>query len=478
MTDRTDEMVATFSGRTILILGFGSVAVTLLPLLLRHVRIVPGCVRIISDTDDNIEVSRRFGVRHDVVRIDESNYDRILKGVIAAGDLLINLTIGVDTVDLIRFCDYNSVDYIDTGSESWAARAKTSGLNTFTRRERLIHAAARLTGASTVLANHGANPGLVSHFLKRSLRALAEPDPAAYSFVTGKREDWGAIAKHLGVSRIYISEIDTQHAEEAGPPDELVNTWSVDGFIEECNELCCFAWGSHEQDCPGLILTGTACQAVLLRELACQKSVESWTPSIGRFSGFLVPHPEAFSMAQFLASNFARAEFYQPTILFCYRPSDLARASLRSCKALGDRAPKRVLSGEIRSGFDELGVVVSSVQSGKSYWYGSHLSIQESRQLSPYGNATTMQVAAGVLSGTVWILENPKRGFVEPEDIDLDLVLRVAGPYLGQLYGTEVEDTNAYVQRACERKVCVPSIPGNVIDWDLNGRMDIASFNF
>ncbi|MFZ1711500.1 MAG: homospermidine synthase, partial [Nitrosomonas sp.] len=69
------------------------------------------------------------------------------------------------------------------------------------------------------------------------------------------------------------------------------------------------------------------------------------------------------------------------------------------------------------------------------YWYGSILSIEEARDLAPYNNATSLQVAAGVLGGMVWAIENPQAGIVEPEEMDFKRVLQIASPYLGDITG-------------------------------------------
>ena len=53
-----------------------------------------------------------------------------------------------------------------------------------------------------------------------------------------------------------------------------------------------------------------------------------------------------------------------------------------------------------------------------AYWYGSQLSVQEARKLAPYNNATSLQVAAGVLGAVVWAMENPERGIVEPDELE------------------------------------------------------------
>jgi len=70
-----------------------------------------------------------------------------------------------------------------------------------------------------------------------------------------------------------------------------------------------------------------------------------------------------------------------------------------------------------------------------AYWFGSQLTIEEARQLAPYNNATSLQVAAGVLGGIVCAMENPDAGIIDPDDMDYRRVLEVANPYLGKVVG-------------------------------------------
>jgi homospermidine synthase len=94
----------------------------------------------------------------------------------------------------------------------------------------------------------------------------------------------------------------------------------------------------------------------------------------------------------------------------------------------------RLYRDEITDGIDELGALLLGHEKG-AYWYGSQLSIQEARELAPYNNATSLQVAAGVLGAVVWAIRNPAEGIVEPEDLDYQTVLEIANPYLGPVVG-------------------------------------------
>ena len=71
-----------------------------------------------------------------------------------------------------------------------------------------------------------------------------------------------------------------------------------------------------------------------------------------------------------------------------------------------------------------------------SWWTGSDLSIEEARRLAPGQNATTLQVAAGMLAAVLWMMENPKKGINLPDDLPHDFVLDIARPYLGNFIST------------------------------------------
>ena len=76
-----------------------------------------------------------------------------------------------------------------------------------------------------------------------------------------------------------------------------------------------------------------------------------------------------------------------------------------------------------------------------AYWYGSQLSIEETRKLAPYQNATGLQVTSAVLAGIVWMLENPDRGIIEADEMDFRRCLEIQLPYLGPVFGTYTDWT-------------------------------------
>ena len=134
---------------------------------------------------------------------------------------------------------------------------------------------------------------------------------------------------------------------------------------------------------------------------------------------------------------------YRPTCHYAYHPCDDAVLSLHE---MAGNAWKRQQTwqildeNEIVDGVDELGVLLYG-HAKNAYWYGSSLSIEDTRQLAPYQNATGLQVTSAVLAGIVWMLENPDRGVTEADEMDFRRCLEIQRPYLGNVFGTYTDWT-------------------------------------
>jgi homospermidine synthase len=164
--------------------------------------------------------------------------------------------------------------------------------------------------------------------------------------------------------------------------------------------------------------------------------VRSWTPLEGSYHGFLITHGESISVADYYTVRDAGQVRFRPTVHYAYHPCDGAVLSVHEyCgKNYTMQAQTRLLMDDIQGGIDELGVLLMGHKRG-AYWFGSQLSVEQARTLAPHNNATSLQVAAGVLGGIVWACENPRAGVVDPDEMDFSRVLEVAGPYLGNVVG-------------------------------------------
>jgi len=72
----------------------------------------------------------------------------------------------------------------------------------------------------TALITHGANPGLVSHFVKQGLLDIAR-DTGFQHAVPRSRAEWAQLAKDLDIKTIHISERDTQASASVIKHDQV-----------------------------------------------------------------------------------------------------------------------------------------------------------------------------------------------------------------------------------------------------------------
>ena len=172
--------------------------------------------------------------------------------------------------------------------------------------------------------------------------------------------------------------------------------------------------------------------------------MRSWTPTAQGQYGFLVTHNEAISIADYYTVRDAKgAAIYRPTCHYAYHPCNDAVLSLHELFGrAGEMQKEHHILGEaeIVDGIDELGVLLYG-HKRNAYWYGSQLSVEETRAIAPYQNATGMQVTSAVLAGMVWALENPKAGIVEADEMDFRRCLEVQTPYLGPVIGAYTDWT-------------------------------------
>ena len=436
-----------FAGR-VLMVGCGSIGQATLPLLRRHLTLPDGGLTVLAASESGRPLAAAHQARFVHCHLKPSTYQRELARRLHAGDLLLNLSVDVSSVDLVEWCSAHGVLYVDTSIEPWPGvfdnpmltmRERTN----FLTREQMLKLGKRLgSGTPTAVVDHGANPGLVSHFVKQALLDLSaglkheSPSPVD---ATG----WATLARDLGVSLVQISERDTQATDRPKRPNEFVNTWSIDGFIDELMQPSELSLGTAETDKPrGSQWHRRRSGSVYLHRPGGATFARSWLPSTGGFQGLLMTHDEIFSIADYLSLRHGSRFEYRPTVMFVYHPCDDAMLSALELEGRGwqPQPSRRIISAEIVTGMDELGVLLAG-HAKNAYWYGSQLAIAEARRHVPHTNATCLQVAAGALAATIWAVRHPREGLCEADDLDFRECLDVARPYLGTMLGAYTDWT-------------------------------------
>ncbi len=440
-TKPLDTKHCSFTGRMVIV-GFGSIGQGVLPLFFRHIDMKPEQVTIVTAEERGHAEADEYNVRFVNLPLTRENYVKVLEPMLGKGDFLVNLSVDVSSIALMEFCHKVGALYLDTCIEPWAGGYTDASLtpslrSNYALRESALKNRPAFAGGPTAVITHGANPGLVSHLVKQALVDIAR-DTGVQTDVPSTRAGWAALAEQVGMKVVHIAERDTQAANIPKAVGEFVNTWSIDGFVGEGRQPAELGWGSHEKALPpdGRRHEFGSDAAIYLMRPGASTRVRTWTPLEGPFHGFLITHGESISIADYFTVKEGGHVRYRPTVHYAYHPCDDAVLSVHELagKNWEMQATKRLMTDEIVSGVDELGVLLMGHKKG-AYWYGSRLSIQEARELCPYNNATSLQVTVSVLAGVVWAIENPNQGVVEPEEMDFQRILDLCRPYLGEVVG-------------------------------------------
>lgn len=461
-----------FKGK-VLLLGCGAVGKCTLRLLI-YLFNIPLTSITVMDMDiekkKNIDNSCfKRGLKFIHKELNKNNYLDILEREVklVSGDLFIDLSYNVQTEVICEWCFKNNVLFVNTSIEDWDPydditkdpRTYTLYYRHMELRKCLVDWNKKYKTNPTIILDHGANPGLVSHFTKLALidilnyfvkekKINGEKEKELRGYL--KEGKFNYLAKGLGLKTIHISERDSQITDKPKKVGEFVNTWSIEGLHEEAYAPSEIGWGTHEKNLPDKSFehtTGPKNQ-IALASRGCLTLCKSFVPS-GPILGYVIRHGEAFSISDRLTvweneekacksvndRNSCKA-LYRPTCHYVYCPCDGAVASIHEYIMNNFELQKnlRIMNDEIIDGKDELGcTLLGNLNNEPWIWFiGSLLDIHETRKIMQHESATTLQVAASIISAAMYAIENPNLGLVLPDDIDFEYILNKSLPFLGK----------------------------------------------
>ena len=431
-------------------IGYGAVARAALPILFKYIKLPCRNVTVIDSVDKRKEMRPwiKKGVKYYREKLDPINLSKILSTHVSSGGMIIDLACNIDSIDMVRWAHDNRVLYINASVEEWdpysEIYSKTCLQKSFYHRYvTILESCSRWNNRVTAILDHGANPGLISHLTKRGILDIGYKALKERKF--GKKrarlieqllesEDFPRLAMRLGIKVIHCSERDTQVVNKPKAPDEFAGMWSIEGMREESISPVEIGWGTHEKELPkhAIVPKYGIRNMIIAPQMGINTFVRSWVPN-QEFVGMLITHGESFGISEALTVRRGKKVIYRPTVHYAYLPANETMASLHDlrCRGYELQPMARIMSDEIQGGEDKLGALIMG-HCYNSWWTGSVLSIEESRKLIPHQNATTIQVAIGVIAGAVWMIQNPRKGLLFPEDLPYDHILSLAKPYLGK----------------------------------------------
>jgi homospermidine synthase len=458
-----------FNGR-LLFVGCGGVAQCFVQLFMRHVDMDMSKITIVDPVDNRhaVEEILAAGATYKRIRITPKNMNRVLSSHVSKGDMVIDLSVNVGTLAMMDWCFHNNVVYLNTSIEDWGISVNSEHWleDTLYKRHTQLREHMTNLGAGvgpTMVVEHGANPGLVSHWTKSGLVDIAESLLSSSRLNSARRgnltealadRDFARLAMLTGTKAIHISEWDSQTIGGQRKTGEFVSTWSADAFYQESLACAEIAWGTHERGLPAKAMQHSygPKNQIVIEQRAFELTASTWVPS-GQFEGMIIPHGETYTISNHLTVKENDKVVYRPSVYFVYRPTDVAKSSLiEYCDSGKSKLDScKTLTNEINDGQDELGVLLMGHDYG-AWWVGSRLDIHESRKHVRNQNATVLQVAASLLGATIYAIENPNEGFRVVDDLPYQQILNVANPYLGECVSLPtVWSPPAHKDRGCSR---------------------------
>jgi len=442
------------------VIGCGSVSQCAIPLILDLINVPPKNVTIMDFADNRTRVksSLKKGVKYVFDKITKDNYTKLLANYVGSGDLIIDLAWNIECMAMMQWCRDNNVLYVNTSVEEWDPykdeQRNDPTKYTLYARHMDIRQLLKKWGDNngpTFVVDHGANPGLVSHFTKNALIDIAKKiiakkpkDRRSEELQTHIADkNFAKLGQVTGTKVIHISERDTQITDQPKQFNEFVNTWSIEGFYEEGVAPAELGWGTHEKNIPqnAFFHKEGPQNQICLSSLGMNTWVRSFVPC-GEITGMVIRHGEAFGISDRLTVWENGKAVYRPTVHYAYCPSDVAINSLHELEMrqfkMQDKL--RIMSDEIIDGRDELGVLLMG-HDFNSWWCGSILDIHTARKLVPHQQATTLQVAISAVAAAIWMIKNPRMGFRLPDDIDHEAILKVSKPYIKPFISKAVDWT-------------------------------------
>ena len=344
------------------------------------------------------------------IALTEENYKDVFDNYVRENAIVVELAVRLGTSSLIEECQRKHCLYVNTSIDTW----KYGEESLFKVKQSILNDVQYKKGERkmTAACNHGMNPGLVSHFVKHLLNHLVTKSYDQELIEWKRKGKYNLIAQKLGLTLIQIAERDTQTTRFLSSEKCFFNTWSVVGLIDEATMETEISWGTHEEEMPYAASRREkrASGQIILPVPAYQVRTRSFEPKGGMFTGYCIPHAEAYSIAKLLRVG----TNYIPSVYYSYLLPDTAKLITHYLDyALNNEyLPKRehvLRSDEIVDGYDSVGVLVFFREGKelKKYWVGSIVNNETAKSISPEINCTCMQVGISLIACIEWMMQNP-----------------------------------------------------------------------
>lgn len=466
--------------KKIMFLGFGAVAKCTWNYFSSYFTISPKRVYLVDKTPTAFYGPNLDHVHMIVENIGPTTFESLLDRLkFKEGDVIIDLTFASSTYFFINVCLQRGIHYMNTSIEDESDIFHAGSIDHQQQlvKELVERHQQEQTMRSLILTECGQNPGLIQHYVLYALNQLYQmtrPADAAAAKEYRRSVLTSMIDKYK-IGTIFMSERDQLRTTRPLKKHTLYNTWSVAGFVAEgldCAELVHGPKNPYiqplikEKDIhQGLMklydpYQNNGKRVIFLKENGRNSTLPSVAPIVVNdkiifdpFRGSLIHHGESFELANYFGEK-------APFMTYVYQYSPYLEQSLDQVERdyqLHDRGEylTYILSdpeafcvfdnideprGHHMKGCDSIGCTIlcgdNSVE--RIFWCGTVLE-NDDKNVDPLFTPTTVQVAAGILSGLSYLMESGRKpGYYQPCDLDTQYILDKARPLLGNFFFTEI----------------------------------------
>ena len=379
---------------------------------------------------------------HIKTSLTRENHKQLLKDC-EASSYIINVSVNVDSIMLLKHAKINNSFYIDTSLEQYQdfIHVNIDEITNYEqfKKNNLYHQnleAFKTIGKSrrTRIISGGMNPAFINEYTKRAL--------VEYGKLKGIKLDKGNYAKlgfELELKEVQVVEYDCQKMKVKSTQNLFVSDWSPYGLMEEGGDLVMLSLNNDDikklEKSYNLIKPNEGDKNTHIRFIA-ERGIDlkrkSFTlddkgnPFI--FEGMLIPHSEIITMSEFF--NYKGDS---PSISYIYHPCEEAIRGLEffrknDYKILPDFLTVR--NKDVISGWDSICCLLK-FKNGDNFIAGTICGVKDARRMKFKSNATVIQVAAFMVGAICWSLKNPSQGLNNAETIPNAFIFDMGEKYMG-----------------------------------------------
>lgn len=405
-------------------------------------------ITIIEPLEVPKELLQKYkNIEHLKSSITKENMSKIFDKYVDDKTFVINVSVDVDSLLLMKNSKIKKALYIDSSIEDYEEELKKEKpIEHKTLYYRGIEADKKLKKikspkSKTILHSHAANPGLISSFVLYWIDSYVRQYGNEQMKKHLKKKEFGILSKQIGIDSIHVSELDTQTTNINYDPNIFYSTWSANGFQEEARDLIQIVGEDNkEKKEAGFKKSKIKDHAFYLEERGMNVEHDSYILNdkleVIKYKGMMIPHYEPFSLSEYLSYG-----EYCPNIYYVYKPCEIANKSLDKLKENDYKLMKGyVLRGyDIKSGFDALGATIY-LKNKKIYWCGSILDINQTKKLGlKFTGPTCLQIVISMTRAIEYLIKHQSEGLITTEEINYKYMIDNCKKYLGQFICKEIK---------------------------------------